>query len=141
MGARPFACANLLRFGEGKNKKTSSLVDGVTRGIAQYGNCFGVPTVLTDVDFQKSYEGNNLVNAFAIGVVKKHEIFLSEASGIGNRVIYVGAKTGRDGIAGAMMASETFEDGCSDKLPTVQVGDPFKEKFDKVKCCFIVFNF
>ncbi|MCA9508337.1 MAG: phosphoribosylformylglycinamidine synthase subunit PurL, partial [Myxococcales bacterium] len=137
MGARPFLAANLLRFGEPRHKKVPQLFDGVVRGIASYGNCFGVATVLSNVDFDKSYNGNNLVNAFAMGVAKKEAIFLGAAAGIKNRLLYVGAKTGRDGIMGAVMASDTFGDE-TDKRPTVQVGDPFKEKLLLEAClqCF-----
>jgi phosphoribosylformylglycinamidine synthase subunit PurL len=128
MGARPFAVANLLRFGEPSHPKTASLFHGVVSGIASYGNCFGVPTVLSNIDFHKSYNGNILVNAFAVGVVSVGDIFLAEASGVKNRLIYVGAKTGRDGIMGAVMASDSFTDDVEQKRPTVQVGDPFTEK-------------
>ncbi len=138
MGARPFVAANLLRFGEPHHQKVPFLFDGVTRGIASYGNCFGVPTVLSNVDFHSSYNGNNLVNAFAMGVVKKEAIFLGAAAGVKNRVLYVGAKTGRDGIMGAVMASDTFGDE-TDKRPTVQVGDPFKEKL-LLEACLMCFK-
>lgn len=138
MGARPFLAANLLRFGEPQHKKVPTLFDGVVRGIASYGNCFGVPTVLSNVDFHSSYNGNNLVNAFAMGVVKKEAIFLGAAAGVKNRVLYVGAKTGRDGIMGAVMASDTFGD-TEDKRPTVQVGDPFKEKL-LLEACLMCFR-
>lgn len=138
MGARPFLAANLLRFGEPQHKKVPILFDGVVRGIASYGNCFGVPTVLSNVDFHASYNGNNLVNAFAMGVVKKEAIFLGAAAGVKNRVLYVGAKTGRDGIMGAVMASDTFGD-TEDKRPTVQVGDPFKEKL-LLEACLMCFR-
>ncbi len=138
MGARPFVAANLLRFGEPEHPKVPFLFDGVVRGIASYGNCFGVPTVLSNVDFHSSYNGNNLVNAFAMGVVKKEAIFLGAAVGVKNRVLYVGAKSGRDGIMGAVMASDTFGDG-NDKRPTVQVGDPFKEKL-LLEACLMCFK-
>lgn len=138
MGARPFVAANLLRFGEPSHPKVPVLFDGVVRGIAHYGNCFGVPTVLSNIDFHPSYNGNNLVNAFAMGVVKKEAIFFGAAAGLKNRVFYVGAKTGRDGIMGAVMASDTFGDD-TDKHPTVQVGDPFKEKL-LLEACLMCFE-
>lgn len=139
MGARPFATANLLRFGAPVHQGVSHLFHGVVGGIANYGNCFGVPTVLSDVDFHESYNGNNLVNAFAIGVVNKHEIFLGSASGVKNRILYVGAKTGRDGIMGAVMASDVFADDTEQKRPTVQVGDPFTEKL-LLEACLLAFK-
>ena len=128
MGARPFVCANLLSFGDTNHQKVPQLFHGVVSGIANYGNSFGVPTVMSHINFDQSYNGNNLVNAFAMGVVRKDKLFLGTASGVGNRVLYVGAKTGRDGIMGAVMASDVFDDNSQDKRPTVQVGDPFKEK-------------
>lgn len=128
MGARPIANLNCLRFGEPTHEKTSFLVNGVVAGIGGYGNCMGVPTVGGDVDFDASYNGNILVNAMTVGHVKADQIFLGTASGIGNPVIYVGAKTGRDGIHGATMASGSFDEGSEEKRPTVQVGDPFLEK-------------
>jgi len=139
MGARPFAAANLLRFGNPAHPKVSSLVHGVVGGIAGYGNCFGVPTVLSDADFHDSYNGNNLVNAFAIGVVHQDDIFLGAASGVKNRIIYVGAKTGRDGIMGAVMASDIFTDDTKTLRPTVQVGDPFTEKL-LLEACLMAFQ-
>lgn len=139
MGARPFAAANLLRFGHKTNKKVPYLMNGVVEGISRYGNCFGVPTILSNIDFDESYNGNNLVNAFAIGVVHKDDIFLGKASGLLNRVLYVGAKTGRDGIMGAVMASEIFNDDTEHKRPTVQVGDPFTEKL-LLEACLEVFR-
>lgn len=138
MGARPFATANFLRFGNAAHEKVPYLLQGVVGGIAGYGNCFGVPTIKTNIDFHDSYNGNNLVNAFAIGVVNKHEIFLGSASGIQNRVLYVGAKTGRDGIMGAVMASDIFSGDTEAKRPTVQVGDPFCEKL-LLEACFMAF--
>lgn len=139
MGARPFAALNLLRFGLPHHPKTAQLFHGVVSGIAHYGNCFGVPTVMSNIDFHPSYNGNNLVNAFAIGVVKKDDIFLAEASGIKNRLIYVGSKTGRDGIMGAVMASDVFTDDVEHKRPTVQVGDPFTQKL-LLEACLRVFQ-
>ena len=128
MGARPIAAMNLLRFGRPAHPKTASLVDGVVRGIGSYGNCFGVPTVWSNAEFDQAYDGNILVNAFALGVVRKNNIWKGNASGVGNPVMYVGAKTGRDGIHGATMASDSFSEGQESERPTVQVGDPFKEK-------------
>jgi phosphoribosylformylglycinamidine synthase subunit PurL len=128
MGARPVAAANLLRFGRPEHKKTPHLVAGVVKGIGDYGNCFGVPTVWSDVDFDASYDGNILVNAFALGVLRHDGIFKGVAEGVGNPVLYVGAKTGRDGIHGATMASDSFSEEKEAQRPTVQVGDPFKEK-------------
>ena len=128
MGARPVAAMNLLRFGEDQHEKTAHLMKGVVAGIGHYGNCFGVPTVVSNVSFDKSYNGNILVNAFAAGMVKHDGIFLGVAKGVGNPVYYVGAKTGRDGIHGATMASDVFDEDSEQKRPTVQVGDPFKEK-------------
>jgi len=146
MGARPFAVMDSLRFGPiqvedlGKEDtaespaasafvhKNQSLVEGVVSGIAAYGNCFGVPNVGGETRFELCYSGNPLVNAFALGLVRRDEIFYAKASGIGNPVIYVGAKTGRDGIHGATMASEEFKEGSEQKRPNVQVGDPFMEK-------------
>lgn len=138
MGARPIAAANLLRFGAADHPKTPYLLRGVVAGIGDYGNCFGVPTVWTDVDFDAAYNGNVLVNAFALGIVQKNRIFLGTASGVGNPVLYVGAKTGRDGIHGATMASDSFSEEAEEKRPTVQVGDPFKEKLLLEACleCF-----
>jgi phosphoribosylformylglycinamidine synthase II len=129
MGARPIASLNSLRFGEPSNEKTKFLVSGVVEGIADYGNCVGVPTVGGEIYFDKCYNGNILVNVFNLGVVKKDKIFYGYASGVGNPVIYVGSKTGRDGIHGcSLLASEEFSEEAEDKRPTVQVGDPFTEK-------------
>ncbi|MCB9522099.1 MAG: phosphoribosylformylglycinamidine synthase subunit PurL [Myxococcales bacterium] len=128
MGARPIALLNALRFGRPEHPKTPHLVSGVVAGIGGYGNCIGVPTVGGDVMFDASYDGNILVNAFALGVAPKDRIFLGVAEGVGNPVFYVGSKTGRDGIHGATMASEEFSEGSEEKRPTVQVGDPFTEK-------------
>ena len=128
MGARPIALMNVLRFGSLDNHLTRYLLDGVIRGIGGYGNCIGIPTIGGETNFHKSYDNNILVNAMAIGLVNKTKIFYSAASGIGNPVIYVGAKTGRDGIHGATMASNEFSVNSDDKKPTVQVGDPFTGK-------------
>ena len=128
MGARPIALMNALRFGDTDHSKTRSLVDGVVRGIAHYGNCVGVPTVGGETQFDKAYDGNNLVNAMAIGLADADKIFKSAATHVGAQLLYVGAKTGRDGIHGATMASAEFDDGIDEKRPTVQVGDPFTEK-------------
>ncbi len=128
MGARPIACLNSLRFGRPDHPKTRHLIEGVVAGIAGYGNAFGVPTVGGEVFFDESYDGNNLVNAMAVGLARTDKIFKGFASGIGNPVLYFGAKTGRDGIHGATMASAEFDDQSESKRPTVQVGDPFTEK-------------
>ena len=128
MGARPVALMNSLRFGAPDHPKTRRIVDGVVAGISHYGNCVGVPTVGGETIFHKSYSGNPLVNAMAVGVAEQDKIFYSKASGVGNSVIYFGAKTGRDGIHGATMASAEFDEKSEDKRPTVQVGDPFTEK-------------
>lgn len=128
MGARPIANLNSLRFGDFNHPKTKHLVNGVVAGIGGYGNCMGVPTVGGEVTFDKSYNGNILVNAMCVGLAKKDKIFYSAASKVGSSVVYVGSKTGRDGINGAVMASDEFKEGDEDKRPTVQVGDPFTEK-------------
>ncbi|HEX3494782.1 MAG TPA: phosphoribosylformylglycinamidine synthase subunit PurL [Methylocella sp.] len=128
MGARPVACLNLLRFGAPENPRTRHLVAGVVAGIGAYGNSFGVPTVGGSTNFDKSYDGNILVNAMAVGIANTNGIFYAKASGIGNKVVYLGSKTGRDGIHGATMASTVFEADAEEKRPTVQVGDPFTEK-------------
>ena len=132
MGARPIAAMNSLRFGhlnDAKNgNRNKSILKGCVDGIAHYGNCFGVPTIGGEVVFDAAYSLNPLVNAFALGIVKKDQIFFGKASGIGNPVLYVGAKTGRDGIHGATMASAEFDEEALEKRPTVQVGDPFLEK-------------
>jgi len=143
MGARPLAVMDSLRFGpispsdsanpdqkvkERELHKNHSIVEGVVSGVAGYGNCFGVPNLGGETKFEPCYSGNPLVNAFALGLVRKDEIFYGKASGTGNPVIYVGAKTGRDGIHGATMASEQFTEGSEQKRPNVQVGDPFMEK-------------
>ncbi len=128
MGARPIAVMNSLSFGKISHPKTRQLVNGVVSGIGGYGNCFGVPTVGGETRFDASYDGNCLVNAFAAGLVDQNKIFYSAASGVGMPVVYLGAKTGRDGVGGATMASAEFDDTIEDKRPTVQVGDPFTEK-------------
>ena len=128
MGARPIAMMNALRFGEPSHPKTRHLVSGVVSGIGGYGNCMGVPTVGGEVNFHRSYNGNILVNAMCVGLARADKIFLSAAKGAGNPVVYVGSKTGRDGIHGATMASAEFDDASEEKRPTVQVGDPFTEK-------------
>ena len=128
MGARPIAAMNALRFGEPDHPKTKHLVNGVVAGVGGYGNAFGVPTVGGEVQFDASYNGNCLVNAFAAGLAKHDGIFLSQAKGVGLPVVYLGAKTGRDGVGGATMASAEFDDSIEEKRPTVQVGDPFTEK-------------
>ena len=128
MGARPIAAMNALSFGEPAHHKTRQLVHGVVEGVGGYGNCFGVPTVGGEVRFHPAYNGNCLVNAFAAGLADADKIFYSAASGVGMPVVYLGAKTGRDGVGGATMASAEFDDTIEDKRPTVQVGDPFTEK-------------
>jgi phosphoribosylformylglycinamidine synthase subunit PurL len=128
MGARPIAMMNALRFGDPAHPKTRHLVSGVVAGIGGYGNCMGVPTVGGEVNFHRSYNGNILVNAMCVGLARTDNIFLSAAKGAGNPVVYIGSKTGRDGIHGATMASAEFDDASEEKRPTVQVGDPFTEK-------------
>jgi phosphoribosylformylglycinamidine synthase II len=128
MGARPVACLNFLRFGAPDHPKTRHLVAGVVAGIGGYGNSFGVPTVGGSVGFHKRYDGNILVNAMAVGIARTDEIFYAKATGVGNPIVYLGSKTGRDGIHGATMASAAFEADAEEKRPTVQVGDPFAEK-------------
>ncbi len=128
MGARPIAAMNALSFGEPSHPKTRQLVSGVVEGIGGYGNAFGVPNVGGEVRFHRAYNGNCLVNAFAAGLADADKIFYSAASGVGMPVVYLGAKTGRDGVGGATMASAEFDDTIEEKRPTVQVGDPFTEK-------------
>ena len=128
MGARPIASLNSLRFGSFDHPKTRYLLNGVVAGIAGYGNCMGVPTVGGEVYFHESYNGNCLVNAMTVGIMEGNRIFKGIAKGIGNPVMYVGSKTGRDGIHGATMASDVFGEGGEERRPTVQVGDPFTEK-------------
>jgi len=128
MGARPVANMNALRFGRPDHPKMRHLIAGVVAGIGGYGNCVGVPTVGGEVNFDTAYDGNILVNAMTVGVARTDKIFYSAASGIGNPIVYVGSKTGRDGIHGATMASADFDENSDEKRPTVQVGDPFTEK-------------
>ena len=128
MGARPVANANALRFGRPEHPKMQHLVKGVVAGIGGYGNCVGVPTVCGETNFHQAYDGNILVNAMTVGVADTDKIFYSAATGVGNPIVYVGSKTGRDGIHGATMASADFEEDADAKRPTVQVGDPFTEK-------------
>ena len=128
MGARPIANLNSIHFGSPQHKKTKNLLRGVVHGIGGYGNCMGVPTIAGQTSFDESYNGNILVNAMTLGLVKKDKIFYSKAAGLGKPVIYVGSKTGRDGIHGASMASAVFDEKIEEKKPTVQVGDPFTEK-------------
>ena len=128
MGARPIATLNSIHFGSHEHPKTKNLLNGVVSGIGGYGNCMGIPTVGGEVKFDSSYNENILVNAMAVGLVKKNKIFYSKAKGIDQPVIYVGSKTGRDGIHGASMASAEFDKNAEEKKPTVQVGDPFTEK-------------
>ena len=128
MGARPIANLNSIHFGSPQHKKTKNLLRGVVHGIGGYGNCMGVPTIAGQTNFDSSYNGNILVNAMTLGLVKKDKIFYSKAAGLDKPVIYVGSKTGRDGIHGASMASASFDDKIEEKKPTVQVGDPFTEK-------------
>jgi phosphoribosylformylglycinamidine synthase len=134
MGARPVASLDSLRFGEPGHPKTRHLVAGVVSGIGSYGNCMGIPTVAGETNFHKSYNGNILVNAMCVGLAKADKIFYSAAKGAGNPVVYVGSKTGRDGIHGATMASAEFNEDSEEKRPTVQVGDPFAEKLVLEAC-------
>jgi phosphoribosylformylglycinamidine synthase II len=138
MGARPIACLDSLRFGELSAPRMKYLVDGVVRGISGYGNCIGIPTIGGETSFHASYNGNILVNVFALGVTRREKIFKGTASGVGNPVIYVGSKTGRDGIHGATMASAEFDEASQEKRPTVQVGDPFTEKLLLEACLEIM---
>jgi len=128
MGARPIANLNSIHFGSPQHKKTKNLLRGVVHGIGGYGNCIGVPTIAGQTSFDESYNGNILVNAMTLGLVKKNKIFYSKATGLNKPIIYVGSKTGRDGIHGASMASAIFDEKTEEKKPTVQVGDPFTEK-------------
>jgi phosphoribosylformylglycinamidine synthase subunit PurL len=138
MGARPIACLNALSFGDPKHPKTRSLVGGVVAGIGGYGNSFGVPTVGGEVRFHRRYDGNCLVNAMAVGLAETDKIFYSAASGVGMPIVYLGSKTGRDGIHGASMASAEFGADAEEKRPTVQVGDPFSEKLLLEACLEIM---
>src|SRR5258706_8161372 len=143
MGARPVAVMDSLRFGPISDSEDASqedihrnhsILEGVVGGVASYGNCFGVPNVGGEVKFEPCYSGNPLVNALALGIAKKEDLFFAKARGTGNPVIYVGSKTGRDGIHGATMASEEFSEGSEAKRPNVQVGDPFLEKLLLESC-------
>jgi phosphoribosylformylglycinamidine synthase II len=138
MGARPIACLNALSFGDPKHPKTRALVGGVVAGIGGYGNSFGVPTVGGEVRFDRRYDGNCLVNAMAVGLADADKIFYSAASGVGMPIVYLGSKTGRDGIHGASMASAEFGADAEEKRPTVQVGDPFSEKLLLEACLEIM---
>ena len=138
MGARPIACLNALSFGDPKHPKTRHLVSGVVAGIGGYGNSFGVPTVGGSVRFHSRYDGNNLVNAMAVGLAETDKIFYAAASGVGMPIVYLGSKTGRDGIHGASMASAEFGEDSEAKRPTVQVGDPFSEKLLLEACLEIM---
>ena len=139
MGARPIANLNALRFGDVSHPKTRSLVAGCVAGIGGYGNCVGVPTVGGETNFHASYNGNNLVNAMTVGLADAKRIFTSKAAGVGNSVVYVGSKTGRDGIKGATMASGEFNENAESQRPTVQVGDPFTEKL-LIESCLELMN-
>src|SRR3954451_6682929 len=138
MGARPIACLNALSFGAPEHAKTRHLVSGVVAGIGGYGNSFGVPTVAGSVRFHARYDGNCLVNAMAVGIAKKDQIFYAAASGVGMPIVYLGSKTGRDGIHGATMASAEFGADAEEKRPTVQGGDPFAEKLLLEACLEIM---
>ena len=127
MGARPIALLNSIHFGSPSHPKTKALLNGVVSGIGGYGNCIGIPTVAGETKFNETYNENILVNAMAVGHAKKDKIFYSKAKGLNKSVVYVGSKTGRDGIHGASMASAEFDENSEEK-PTVQVGDPFTEK-------------
>jgi phosphoribosylformylglycinamidine synthase len=140
MGARPIACLNALSFGDPKHPKTRHLVSGVVAGVGGYGNSFGVPTVGGQVRFHTRYDGNNLVNAMAVGLAEANKIFYAAASGVGMPIVYLGSKTGRDGIHGASMASAEFDQNSEEKRPTVQVGDPFSEKLLLEACLEIMEN-
>ena len=139
MGARPVANLNSLRFGRPDHPRTPELLRGVVAGIGGYGNCIGVPTVGGELQFDPAYDGNVLVNAFTVGVARKDRIFYGRAAGVGNPVLYVGAKTGRDGIHGATMASGEFDESKAANRPTVQVGDPFMEKL-LLEACLEIFK-
>src|ERR1700687_5055710 len=138
MGARPVACLNFLRFGSPDHPKTRHLVAGVVAGIGGYGNSFGVPTVGGSVGFHRRYDGNCLVNAMAVGLADAAKIFYDKATGVGKPIVYLGSKTGRDGIHGATMASAEFGEDSQEKRPTVQVGDPFSEKLLLEACLEIM---
>ena len=134
MGARPIANLNCLRFGNLHNKRTKHLFNGVVEGIGDYGNCTGIPTVAGECSFDSRYNQNILVNAMTIGITKKNKVFYAKAGEIGNKVVYLGSKTGRDGIHGASMSSESFSEDSKSLKPTVQVGDPFSEKLLMEAC-------
>jgi phosphoribosylformylglycinamidine synthase II len=134
MGARPIALLNSLHFGSPDHFKTKSLLNGVVSGVGGYGNCIGIPTVAGETKFNSTYNDNILVNAMAVGHAKKNKIFYSKAKGLNKSVVYVGSKTGRDGIHGASMASAEFDENSEEKKPTVQVGDPFTEKLLMEAC-------
>jgi phosphoribosylformylglycinamidine synthase subunit PurL len=138
MGARPIACLNALWFGDAQHPRTRHLVQGVVAGIAGYGNSFGVPTVAGSVAFHTRYDGNCLVNAMAVGLAESDKIFYAKATGVGKPIVYLGSKTGRDGIHGASMASAEFGEDAQEKRPTVQVGDPFAEKLLLEACLEIM---
>src|SRR6516162_9933562 len=138
MGARPIACLNALSFGAPSHPQTRHLLAGVVAGIGGYGNSFGVPTVGGEVRFDRRYDGNCLVNAMAVGLAETDKIFYAAASGVGMPIVYLGSKTGRDGIHGATMASAEFGEGTEEKRPTVQVGDPFAEKLLLEACLEIM---
>src|SRR5499433_1852174 len=138
MGARPIACLNALSFGDPNHPKTRHLVSGVVAGVGGYGNSFGVPTVGGQVRFHARYNGNNLVNAMAVGLAETDKIFYAAATGVGKPIVYLGSKTGRDGIHGATMASAEFGADAEEKRPTVQVGDPFAEKLLLEACLEIM---
>src|SRR6516162_5155884 len=138
MGARPIASLDSLRFGRPDHPKTRHLLEGVVAGIGGYGNCIGVPTVGGELMFDAAYDGNILVNAFTCGVAKKDGIFYGRATGVGNSILYIGAKTGRDGIHGATMASDEFAAGGPSQRPTMQVGDPFMGKL-LIEACLELF--
>ena len=139
MGARPVAVMDQLRFGAVDHPDTARVVHGVVAGVAGYGNCLGLPNIGGEIDFDASYQGNPLVNALCLGVLRHEDIHLANASGAGNKVVLFGARTGGDGIGGAsILASETFEDGMPTKRPSVQVGDPFMEKV-LIECCLELF--
>ncbi len=139
MGARPVASLDCLRFGHPSHEKTNYLVGGVVHGISHYGNCIGVPTVGGSTRFHECYNGNILVNVMNVGIAPRNKLFFGHASGVGNKIIYIGSKTGRDGIHGAVMASDSFGDDSESKRPTVQVGDPFTEKL-LLEACLEIFE-
>ena len=140
MGARPIALLNSIHFGSPDHPKTKTLLNGVVSGIGGYGNCIGIPTVAGETKFNETYNENILVNAMAVGHAKKNKIFYSKAKGINKSVVYVGSKTGRDGIHGASMASAEFDEKSEEKKPTVQVGDPFTEKLLMEACLELMKN-